>query len=473
MAISEGTLQSLQVLREITSQGVVQKEAEKSRAANIAQTRIAADERRLERMSQRLERLNEVRMETANKYTELTGLQASIQKKQEKEGVRGSDALGFINGLKMNTIDEQDAVKSQMAETQSSIDMLNQRVAGYHEAYKVLAPREYEQYRASSGDKSIYDKSFVQGEEMNNLIATIEKKQGRALSQEQRSGLATRLEEMGKERFGMFLDEAKLNLGYANLRQTKLAAAKDQRSKQFVDQYKTWREGLKGSAITAELPTTFAAQLPDVMASIQDITKVTDKYLDEIGRLAAMGLDRGLLFGDTKKDLADAIDLYQEAFDRGDRPAARDAAASIARKLLPAGTVEDQLDFSNLPWKMDAAKQNYMRELVEGLPIFEQYADNVIMPDLGMSAALFQEREVRARGGKNVTVLERPSKPESEDKASILQWFQDQFLGEDPFKIPEKDKKWESPIKVNEKKVLELLKTFTSSDRTDFMKLGK
>ncbi len=438
MTISEGTLQSLRVLRDISAQGVASKEKEKDRSLSMAQLRIQADERRLERMSSRLAKLQEERRGAEAEFTKLTGTQVSIQELQKETGTTNTDTLGFLEGKRMNAIDKRELIGEKIGDVEGSLKSLNERLAGYYEGFNVLAGKPYEKYRAAGPDKTIRGKSYATGEELESIMGAIEDKQGRPVSAEQRAGVLRKLEESGKLTFEQLLGQETLYQRERILEAKKKGDIDKAAQGKFVDNWKQLVQNVKGTASRLDIPTEFAATLPDVLTTVKDITQLSGKYLDEIGRIASRGLDRGYISGDTSAPLADLIEEYDNLMGADKREQARDVAASIARYMQEEGSVQE-LDFSTF-WGSSKVEQSYLRELLAGMPVIEDYSD-YLTGDIGMGEELFYNRSKRAarrilEEGKEGTKSGKKGKKELKPtKPKFMDYDLPNILGEEKKEI--------------------------------------
>jgi len=412
MAISQGSLQSLNVLRDITRQQTLSNEAEKKRGAEIAQTRIQADERRIDRMNMRLERLQSERMQNEKSFTELTGLQAKIEKKQADTGIRGTDGPAFIQSVKLNAIDQQEMLQEQITGAQDSISQLNNRLSGYYKAYNVTAPDEYEDFRDLGGGNTLRDKAYVTGNELDELMKKVSVDLGREVTPVERAGMVRKLDEMGKETFNELVSQEKLRLMGAQLAATSKGADKDAVQKYFVDRWGQHGQSIKGVAERLGINSEFTGTFPKVLTSVQDISKTTDKTLDEIGRMAVAGKD----MTQNSDKLSALIERYEEySVSEGDNPQrARDIAAEIGRYLQTPGAMKE-LDFSNWPTSEGDDYKEYFRTVLETVPIIEEYMDS--KEGFGTSDPLFRERSLRAMKDMALDYPELYPNIASEEKA--------------------------------------------------------
>jgi len=324
MAVSQNSIQALEVLNQLLARAQSGREADKDRAMRIMSLKIASDEAEANRLTNYLGSLMAQNAALEQEYVKSTGIQKKMDNMIVESDYAGTGAGSAIVGQKRSTIAmDRAGLKQQISEAETERRDIMGRLGMYYDAANRLAPELFEKYVGVGEDKTLSGISTI-GDDEWAMIKENLKEGGVELTQEREAGLKKALNALGAQRFDMEQREEYLRLMRQGQQLDAVgrasAAARtgaDSASKDFMASF---REKINRTNVTAksfglkyniDLQIPLSAQTTTLETAISAGRSALD-YLDRSGAIDRSGPAFGL-FKDTPDDIIDLVDDYKKA----------------------------------------------------------------------------------------------------------------------------------------------------------------
>lgn len=353
-AVTESSVQALDILNRMLARGEATDQADKDRAAKFAMLKVQSDERELDRLNSMVMTTQKQVVSLETEFAKMGGMRDAMGEDPKSEGQSIAQANLY------NLATDAKGARQSLTDLQSKRDQLIGNISEFSDAALRYSPNVFKEYSEQDEKKSLYQRSIITEEEWQ----AFKDAEDSDYTEIQLRGIRAGMQGMSKEKHAMLVADEKLRQTDAQIAATKAKNTQANAMSPWIDRIKQWRQSQTHLGSEEMHGPAGGFSPSDVLTKASDFSEALFSITDELARFAEKGDD----WWDTSDKLDDLFSTWRSAKAISDQDLMAAAAMGIQQHLRTPGVAKEELDYSLL--KSDAPELQYIAHLIRGIDLY-------------------------------------------------------------------------------------------------------